>query len=553
MRRLALSAAALAVSAAACGALFDNSVGGPATAYLGGSSPDYTSLAAAASGFNAVSGSINRPWRLEVSSGTYTESTNFGFGNTFGSGGSLTIQPAAGATVVFDFTDAGSGGPWTDRWLGHLLFGATTPNASASASNTFASSGKYVIDGSNSAGGTSRDLTFQAGQSVAFASVFKHLVRVVGDNDGVVIRNCNIKFAYTANAGAPLGWASGNVTALGDVAPDDGVVQNCYLLANGGAAFAAGFTAKNIIGSLASGTAIDNLEIRGNLIEFKQFGADLGPVRSATIRGNRMIQTGTGASYAHAVIQHTSANSATGWSQKWCNNDVSITGQTQTGSSVIGFQAAASGGTYDIYNNIIRDVAITALPNQDPVYAGISCESGGSVFNIDHNSFNLPRDSDISALSPLKTAAVRAPVTFESGQLSIRNNIFKCGQTGPSAAVIGISSVTNVTCSGNDLVRNGTPNTGAIMSTNYALLADWQALGFDSAASGGQSTDPSSTSPGAWDATLHFSGGTPSPLRGVTPTIAADFDGDTRRPYAYPGADEGAVAAPVGMSSFVAE
>src|SRR4051794_12845129 len=70
---------------------------------------DYATLQACASAFSAVGGGINANWTIQVANGTYPETATCYFGNTIAPGKTVTLKPAGGATVTFNFTGADNG------------------------------------------------------------------------------------------------------------------------------------------------------------------------------------------------------------------------------------------------------------------------------------------------------------------------------------------------------------------------------------------------------------------------------------------------------------
>jgi hypothetical protein len=519
---LGLAGAALAVP-------FDNTSGGAQTATVG-LGGDYVNLHAAAVAFRGVSGGINRPWTLSITTNT-TEIDDSGFVNSFGAGGKLTIKPAIGVSPTITFTTTTA--PAATAWFGHLILGGPE-FTSITLANTIPSNGNYEIDGSNAVSGTTRDLTITAN----IASAANNLIRVVGDADGVVVKNTNLIFKDTAGSCAPIGLAGGNLS--GNIAPDNFTVTNCLLQCDGASGNSFSFqTTTAGVGSMAAGTAIQGVNITNNDLVYKQRGTFLNGVGNATITGNKFTQIGTTAGNGHSGYFSFTSNGASGWTQTVSKNVFETTASTQTSLFVypVYVETGDTSGTINVNNNTIRVSSLTVAANQDPGYAAMSLGSVSTTYNVEHNSVDLIGSANISTTTTRNVGAVRVPTALNTGAaLNLKNNILKSAQTGTSASLINLASAANVVSVGNDLV--GSTNTGIVGNTLYPNLAAWQAAGFDSAASGGQSADPAAATP-PWNSALHFPTAPTGIGKVASSTVLTDIDGDARpATNAYPGADQ---------------
>jgi hypothetical protein len=536
-KRLLSVAGALLISCAAWAIPFDNTTGPEAKCIVAASGGDFTTLADAVASFNSVVGGINRPWILEIQSNT-TETTNPMMGNTFGAGGSVTIKPGAATQPVVTFTNTGATGQ--PGFFAHFGIGVKDTFLS-NASNTFASNNKYVIDGSNTVGGTTRDLKF----SVNLASTVNWVLGVIGDNDGVVIKNCIVYMKDTSGSHGPIRWASIGVDAangiLTDLTPDNGVVENCYLHSQDSAGVSGFiFQTSNAQGVLTPGTTIQNMQLLNNECYAKQRGFFLNGCGSFTIRGNR-VDVGNAtitSGYLMVPFFHLSSNSNVGWTGVIENNITSntLTGGSSTSYGLTEYDLSPTSGTMIIRNNIHRAPTFTAVAATDGNYRVFSCGSGVTTYNIEHNSVDWPASVAVSGATLGACAIVNAPTTFTAGALSVKNNCFRFGQAAANAFAYRVRDTPNVTINNNNVGIVGSANVGNMNLTAYNTFGAWQGAGYDTP---GQSVDPTGTTP-AWDATLHFAS---KPITGLatvaSSTILTDFDGNARPATgAVPGADE---------------
>ena len=114
-----------------------------------GSGGDYPSLAAACAAVTAAGTRDASAWTFEILN-NLTESANSAILCTVNPAGSITFRPAAGvqATITWPNTIPANLGS-----SGHLSIGA-----SITAPVTYLSTNNIIIDGSNTVGGTTRDL-----------------------------------------------------------------------------------------------------------------------------------------------------------------------------------------------------------------------------------------------------------------------------------------------------------------------------------------------------------------------------------------------------------
>jgi len=518
---------------------FDNS-SGAVTATVGPNpTDDYPSLAAAAAAFSAVTPSIEREWTLLIT-GDLTETTASYFGNTFGPNGKLIIKPAPATQPVvrFQIPTAPAG------IYGDLVIGVTNGNL-VDGTNDRTSNGNYVIDGSNTPGGTTRDLTFMV--PVGTNDPMVRVLRIWGENHNVVIKNVNVYNYDSSGSGHCIGLAGGQVGGVSK-APKGTVLENCLLHAEPlGSTTGYGVDSSNSANGNMIAPDYMSLTVRDCTIEAKQRGIFLLGVNDADIVGNDiLITSGTGTTLTYAGIFSFNVTTGQYGVTTIRNNSIRMVNivSTSAGQGPIGIfvDTGFNVASVEIYNNLLKEISLPDSGSAaDLLYRGISCapnSAGITNFLVEHNSINMDAELRVNGATGGRAAGITFPTAVTTtGSAVIRNNIVVFREADGTAAGIYLASPTNVVSEGNNIVS---PRAiGRIGSNDYFLLSDWQLAGYDLAATGGQSVDPALTSP-AWDADLHFAYKPISGLNTVAAsTILTDFDGNARPASgAVPGADE---------------
>lgn len=546
MKRAILICAAATWAASCFAAPFDNSTGTAATAVLnpaGGG--DYTSLAAAATAFNAVTGGINRPWTLQVDANTtITEATDVYLANSFGAQGSLTIKPAPGTQPTFAFTNLTPG----TGVIGHFVIGCTTGAAAASSTNSFSSNGKYVIDGSNTTGGTTRDMTFSMPTGNDGSNTYT--IRIFGDNDGVVIKNCNIHNRKTGSTSSlsstAVGLGGGKLSDTNlAVTPDNCQIVNNWLQATPTSITGNGVeSVLNASGTVASAEdTITGTVITGNDIIGKRYGLFLAGCVSETVSGNRITVMGASSptiNYVGMILLDT--NAVDGGTITIDSNRFNIvntpTTQAARGNMAVWVASGMSTSTINLTNNNVLDMTYTSTGGGDTLNRGFTLQSATCTYLVEHNSINVSSNAPTTGATTGNVAAIQCSALSTSGAITIRNNIVRFNDGGTNTACITVANTTNVASLGNDLVPGASVQYGMVGATRYATLAAWQGAGFDALASGAQSTDPTVVFP-AWNADLHFAFAPPTLGSVAASTVLLDIDGDDRPTTgALPGSDQ---------------
>ncbi|MBX3580232.1 MAG: hypothetical protein KF723_23770, partial [Rhizobiaceae bacterium] len=405
---------------------------------------------------------------------------------------------------------------------------------------------KYTIDGSNTVAGTTRDLTIAAGETAALASGVNRILRIVGDTDGVVVKNCNFIFNDTAGSYSAIGLGGGIIDSV-NVTPDNVVIQNnSFSVGQIAGSGINGFGIETTIaanGTIPSGAAaIQGLTIIDNDIVAKQRGIFMNGVGSATVARNNITIAQTATTTSTNAIFHFNSNGVTGWTQTYDRNVIntsSATSGADTGNGAVGILADSgpTTGTYIITNNVVTGPFLTNPTAINALSRGIALASVTSNYTVEHNSVNLPANAG-NGVTASRQAAIIFPLALTTGSAVLRNNIVRMGEVDGDSAAINLAAATNITAEGNNIFADAGGRVARIGTTNHPALSDWQTAGFDASASGSQSVDPAAVSP-AWDADLLFAN-IPAGIGNVAAsTTLVDIAGNARPATgAFPGAQQ---------------
>ena len=505
--------AALFVAGSASAATFSAN-GGVGSSTIG-SGGDYATLAAAAADFNGAT-PVTGNYTFFITS-NLSEPTNVSFAKDT-AGFTVTIKPAPATTPVVTFTLlTDNAGP-----SGHIVIGSLTTAWTLTPTNNF------IIDGSNTVGGATRDLTLTTSAAAISGS---RLVRVAGACNNVQVKNCKLYSLATSGSVFAVDFSSRNQTATNYI-PTNGLIENNDITVMGSLS-GQGITA-GVSGTVTSGQAQTGLVIRNNDVLARTRGLFLNVLADATIDNNRIKVNQSATGVASYGIWHFAANGATGWTMNITNNTINqlqSANATSGGYGLTAIEASQSGGTYNIYNNMIAGYNYAGATPQDQLYRGIRA-AGTSPANIYHNSINMPAFASVTGATGGNAVAIIAGTATD-----VRNNIIKFDAAGAGAYAIYKSAATGLTSDYNALSGAGKT---AYYGSAYPTFVAWQGAGFDTH---GKNIDPTTgTSPGVWvSATdLRFTA-FPGGLQQGTfiASVPADIDGNTRDvPRPYPGASE---------------
>lgn len=572
MKRTVLTAATFLVAGSAAWAATFSGGGGAGTSVIDANgSGDYTSLAEAAADFTGFAGGATGNWNLLIRS-DLQETTTSVFGNNT-NGHTVTVRPAAGTSVTVTFNVSerrtGNGGI---IWDGNILIGPDKQNASTETSSDpaavhYMKTDNFVIDGSNTPGGTERNLTLLSPASANTGTLIpRYMIRVVGQCDDTAVRNCTIVSDAVGTGEYMCILYNARLTAESlFFLPQRARVINCGLKANRGNTGRGVYSA--IQGSVGVAAGMDAM--RGYLvsncdIEVSHRAVQYGFNAGGEISFNRIKVNQETAGQRPEVIIHTGSNNVTfPWTTDIIGNHVSqvVSLATNGLNYVIGVgagNATTPAGTYNIVNNMIGGVHGTATITAATSMLGraIAIENGANpaTYNIRHNSISMADIPNYGPNGEDDTNNRLAGLSFFnannfSGTVNFENNIFNYRQH--NASLISNQPTHSIAAAtlnfnNNAYFLGAGAKFAELNGTAYATLADWQAAGRDP---NSNVVDPlAPPSGGAWvsDTDQHFTADPAAAFDGVAITgITTDIDGDPRPTPPTKGADEFTVTAAV--------
>ena len=408
-----------------------------------------------------------------------------------------------------------------------------------------------IFDGSNTNGGTTRDLTITT-QTTSHGNAFPFAI--VGAVSNIVIKNCNIIYNPASVSTSNLFRAAVQVRARiqngVDWVPSKIFIENNYINANhpGMAQGSMGVVTVSLaVGGQQPTAQIDSLFVRNNIIEGKQRAIALGWSANTTINNNTLIlnQNISGTIPSQVILATNVSPTAT---VNIYNNVISSISSMANGSTAgIAGISIESAGTYNVYNNMITGFNLTAT-NPTAFLRGIAVTSATATANIIYNTILM---NDIPSIG---TGTVSYNGIFiNNGTNTLRNNIVSTVEPDFTNYCINRTGTDGTVSSNfNNFYRANTTNgnIGFWNNTATPTLANWQtASGQDANSKSKQVFFVSATD-------LHLTGSSVGDfdLAGTPiPGITTDIDGQTRHPnFPYMGADEANIPLPVELISFSA-
>ena len=502
----------------------------------GGGDPEYSTLSTAIAALNT--NGVSGPCIFYFLDASYTEAANVAVAYAGSSAtNTVTFKPYTGVTTTINFTQLGDNAGPSGLWV----IGSNT-----TASYTLVKTDYLTIDGSNTNGGTTRDLSIT---NVENSVAFQYGIRIVGDNDNVTIKNINLTLTETGGSSTyGILITARNQTATNYI-PDNTTVENCNVTVTGSNAGQA--IAVSPSGTITSGQAPTGIIIRNNTITARTRGVFMNQAVNYSIYGNTISinQTNTG-SLSHGIY----AFSTNGITSHTCNiynnkfiqlNSANTTANPSVGITGITLEVA---GTFNVYNNFIAGFSYAS--STQGVIEGIRITASASfIGNIYHNTINIGEVTLSDSLFGIYISSS----TF-AGVVDIRNNIVSVTDADAASYCINRpgAGTGTYTSNYNDLYISGTNAKLGIWLGSGAIadLATWKSTSSQDA----NSVSSAVTFTTATD--LHLASGSNGDfnLTGVTGLgIATDIDGDARSGTApYMGADEASTVLPVELTSFTA-
>ncbi|MDD8018839.1 MAG: choice-of-anchor D domain-containing protein [Bacteroidota bacterium] len=432
----------------------------------------YASLKAACDSLNAHTAEITTD-RIYYITSDLTEPVNVNvFGNT--NGAIVTFKPYTGITPTITFTQT------TDNTglSGGFIFGVknlTTTSGSNYGITLNDSTQNFVIDGSNTNGGTTRDLTIKTNTGISGNT---NPIRIFGNTNKITIKNTvvvtgqSVSYAIliTVRQTAAVGYA-------GTYVPDSIMVDNCDVT--------------NTFGSAGQGIAISNsgapsafptgVVFSNNKVTAKTRGIFLNNAGNTDVFGNEISVTQTTAGNLSEGIYAFAIGSSTNVTNIF-NNKIIVLSTANTTAGSYGIEGIQIGtqGIYNIYNNIITGFVFPDLAQGIFVGIGVAtATTNGITANIYYNSIFMANGSNTAGATPPIQAAFYMKLNGASGTraVNLKNNIFANLESDYATQAIYVDTTnapTLVSNYNNLYSAGGSGKVGKFGVTDCATLADWK-------------------------------------------------------------------------------
>ncbi|MCK9212054.1 MAG: T9SS type A sorting domain-containing protein, partial [Ignavibacteriaceae bacterium] len=508
----------------------------------GGTKPNFSTLKAAVDYLNdtPILDNVNVYFTSDITE-PYTGSVGIGLAvnpDPY----TVTFKPYTGIqpVITFDYPTDLNSGPSGAFIIGIPSKGNVTWDSLRTTKN-------IVFDGSNTVGGTTRDLTLQ---SATTAQRNGFPIVIVGDVSNVTIKNCNIFHKAQAVSTSNLFISAIMIRSRNylstDWVPNHITFDNNHISSN----FDGVPQNAQAIGTYQSGTPVpatfpNNITIKNNLLEGKRRAVVLYQAGSFDIFNNEVIlnqniaaNTSNEAIYAVAVNAGSVVNIY--------NNKISKVSSMTSG---VGFGNTAisieSNGTYNVHNNMITGFELTAA-NPTAFLTGIKNSSATDTLNLYYNTIFMNDIADIGT-----GAVAYKGLSISNGVNTVKNNIvFTAEPNFASYCFSREGALGTLTSDYNDLFVQDNVNgkVGSWNGVDAPTFADWKTASTQDANSKSVTVNFKSVSDlhltGASDGDANLIG---TPIAGLT----TDIDGDTRSvTFPYVGADESNTPLPVELTSF---
>ena len=474
----------------------------------------------------------------------FTPATGYGLGLAINPDPhTVTIKPYTGVqpVITLAYPTDGTSGP-----SGALIIGL--PSKGNIAWDSLRTTRNIIIDGSNTPGGTTRDLTIQ-NLTTSHGNAFP--MAIVGDVSNVVIKNCNIYYRAQSVSTSNLFRAAVQLRARLQNAinwtPTNITLENNHISSNfpGVSQGAQGIVVTAL--SPTPTTYSGGIVIKDNIIEGNQRAVALNWSAGTDIFDNEIILNQTiSATTANQGIVAT--NVVAGSEVNIYNNVVSSVSSVSNGASA-GNTAISieSAGIYNVYNNMIFGFNLSAA-NPTASLRGISVSSSTAAVNVNYNTVYMDNIGDIGT-----GVVAYNGLYFSDGINDVKNNIVYSAESDFVTYCINRTGTAGTLVSDyNDFYPVNTTNGNVGFWNNAAALtlAAWQSVSGQDANSVSKEVFFVSTTD------LHLTGSSNgdfdlagTPIAGITD----DIDGDIRHlQFPYMGADEASIPLPVELTSFSA-
>lgn len=388
----------------------------------------------------------------------------------------ITFKPAPEKTpvVTFDYylasnpaSEPNSGGP-----SGAFVIGIDHPTIAWAGAQT---TRNIVFDGSNTPGGTTRDLTFTNTTGTHRNGMPMLLVGDVGD---ITIKNMNV-YHQATNQSSPTQVGFNGAIALRvnhnieqDNAPHNITIDNCHISVDF-PDVSPGYNGINVFKSNAGANGyLSNIAITNNLIEGKANGMFLAWVgNNILIEGNEIRanqDTGTGI-LANAALQFPlglpEANIMVS------ANQFTKTANIGTASNVsMSAMDIVAGGNYLIANNMITGFDIIAESGHQGFLRGVRVNNVDANVMFVYNSIMLNELENISGTTQLNYKGL----DLIAGNLLMQNNIWASDEGDFTFNLLDMAQAASSEYNLFYLPEGSNAQLGSYNGTEYASLPEWQ-------------------------------------------------------------------------------
>jgi len=474
--------------------------------YTVGATGTYTTLSAAIAALNSAG--VSGPVTFSLIDTSYAETDTMIVVNVLTNPPTpafpVTFKPAVGVSSVVTFTKCRVASS-ANQYTGFGINGTSN----------------VIIDGSNTVGGTTKNLTF----TTTDATNGRNIIQLYGNCDSVTIKNMNVIFQapMTTSASSRGVYLNGQSTG----ACDNFTLQNCTI----GDSTNTPYYAIGVTGSSGSLIYCTNTLIKNNSLYGRIRPVYLyynGATGSTTEVSNNTIYTygGVNGSTTYTIMFNIWA----GTFNIFNNTVPTLKTNNTVASGVYGFSGlgATTGAVCNVYNNFFGgDVAFTGTGV--PSVASLMYLQDNGTYNVYHNTFNYP------AITNNTTERSCIHISGASAVVNLKNNILVNNNDVATAFCIWKSNGT-LTSDYNDLYVSGAAaNIGYVSALAKLTLADWQLAGYDA-----NSKSIGVTFLSATDLHLAAASWRDINLAGIPVGITTDIDSKARDKFMpYKGAHEG--------------
>jgi hypothetical protein len=362
-----------------------------------GSGGDYATIASAIAALNASG--VNGPLVFSLTDAAYAEtgaslSINVPT-NAPNSSNTVTFKPASGVQPVITITGCATS---TDVDL-----------SKRQAGFSFSNTGYVTFDGSNTVGGSTKDLTIKMNDGTNAIQAIMYY----GNCDNVVVKNVIINYQTIPTSASTRGiYANGQASG----AVDSMIVQNCTI----GDATNTPYYAVSVTGSSGSliystGVHIISNTLYGRIRPIYFFYVGTATTTSSIENNIVNVPGGLNASATYYSL----FNTWNGYIEVKNNNFATLTTNNTATSGIFGFSALSAGANTDcrIFNNTFGGNVATTGTGVPTVIALMYIQDNG-VYKIYNNSFLFPDNAK-------STNRVAYYMSGASANVTLNNNIFK--------------------------------------------------------------------------------------------------------------------------------